>query len=276
MDRVLCWDRVGAAGAGLGTRLEKELLKETKFMMRRLQVCLVLAVFCLAAPAWASVVIPGASTGVTDTFTFVDGMYASATCSTGDPGGTGGCVDMNGELLSAVYRNDTTGNLLFLWQILNTGPLDSGLAFSLVTNWRFFPAGMTGTVSATGETTDAGLAADLTGAGYTPYTLPGIAPTAINWVAPLVLTTYGTVVAPGENSNIWWAYTDAQNYSATQPGNVLLTAQAFAQGQFPLLALNFDTFEPAPASAVPEPASLFLMGSGLVGLASAMRRKLAK
>ena len=183
--------------------------------------------------------------------------------------------------MSTVYRNDASGNLVFMWQYINDNA-PTGLTVNVVNTWRFFayPGGLllgTGDLGAADGALYANLDANLPALSPFPYAVAGsVGPSSITLDVPSATLSgnFSPALGGGQHSFIWFAYTNALNYSFTVPGvDILATAEAFANEPTNHIALNFRTFEPSP---VPEPASLFLMGSGLVGLAGAMRRKLAK
>lgn len=159
----------------------------------------------------------------------------------------------SGTVYSAVY--DDNGTMDFYYQVINSGTSATSIA-QLAAN------------SFMGWTTNAAFITDgssLAGTGFMDGT---IAPqlsnissgTVVNFDFNAPLAT--GVIGPGEASYVVIISTNATNWTA---GND--TVQDGGSSG-PL-----DAFQPAaPSSGVPEPATLGLMGLGLIGLASLRRR----
>ena len=213
----------------------KRLLKPFLF------VAAIMAMFAVAPTAQADPLAIGGNIAGPSNATFFGGtLVASNSVAVSS-------LTFSGTANSAVYRN-AGGTLDFYYQFTNNGPADIGrLSFFNfdgfttdvfnITNGSAIGAGFVdGTVDST--TADRGASATNNAVGF-------------NYAAGAFL--------PGTTSLALVVRTNATN---------------FMPGTFSVINGSTSTTATfAPASAIPEPATMFLLGTGLAGVAAKVRRR---
>ena len=220
------------------------------------------AILIFPAAASASLVAPGALLPP-DIFPPCPGCTLEASLNSGNiTVSNGQGITLTFDVISAVYSDPSNpfgfGNLDFMYQISNVsgndfiGRLTAGVFSGFLTDVGF---------TATGSALPGALFVDGTEAPQ----LVSRSTAALNNGATIGFiynATAPSTFAPGTTSTALIIQTDAKNFQA---GNVNVIDDIVG---------STAAFE--PASAAPEPGTLMLFGSGLIGVVGMLRRRLAR
>jgi hypothetical protein len=223
-----------------------------------------LATFIFSQAASASLLAPG-TTLPPDIFSACPGCTLLASLSSGPItiSNSDGSITMTFDVVSAVYADPSNpfgaGDLDFMYQVSNLSGNDSiGRVTAGVFSGFMTDVGFT----ATGSALPGGLFVDGTQAPQLvsrSATVPNNGATIgfiYNGLAP-------SIFDPGTTSTVLVIQTDAKNFKA---GNVNIIDDVVGSSA---------AFEPARSTPTPEPASLLLLGSGLLALGTRIRRSRA-
>jgi len=218
---------------------------------------LLLATLMLGIPAGANVLPPSGGSGAPDSFNYTVGAVLASNFGTYTINGVdnnGNPTVATGTWVTQVRLDTVSGNLDFIYGLTNSSASNDIIETLTLTNFSGF-------------ITDVGVMAGCwTGGGFTCN--PTAAPTEVSRaglngssIQFLKFLTGGQAgITPGSETGILVIETNAHY---------------FTRGQFAIQdSGNVTELGFAPTS-VPEPTSLVLLGSGLVGLGSFVRRKLS-
>lgn len=219
-------------------------------MKRTHLICslLLLTVLMVGVPAGANVLPPGGS-GAPDTFsntlgTFLATAFGSFTITSVDGTATG-------EWVAQVWRDSVSGNLDFIYGIQSNASSTDIVERLTMTNFGGF-------------ITDVGYINDGTcwaGGGFTcsPTDSPTNVTRSLFGGGSVIGFNFGNGILPGTETYVLIIETNAKYYKP---------------GSFSIQDGGTQTVSAFAPTNVPEPASLLMFGSGLVGLGGMLRRKL--
>jgi PEP-CTERM motif-containing protein len=227
--------------------------KHSSYAMAIVAAFIVLAV---AVPVSATSLLPGTSVVPTP---FLDDPGALVVSAVGIPI-TPISGAFSGLLTAAVYRDATTGRLEFDYQFTNNA--GSNDAVHRLTGFNF-----------SGFTTDVGFRPFLPAAG--PFVVPGTEPpvsadrdangSTVGFDFSVTGGPATLAIDPGETSFILAIKTDAPDWTTGFASVIDGGAQTVPAFQ--------PAGQPIPPADVPEPATLLLVGSAVIGMGAAVRRR---
>jgi hypothetical protein len=201
------------------------------------------------APAFASILTPGATPVSPDTFSLSTLGAIKATTGPQTGSTTVGSDTLSISYTESVYADTTPGFEDFVYTIVtNTGstnpPVGDALERVTMANFSVVP----------GLSIDAGYITPATGVVPVSVDLSNTGVVGFNFI--------GTAndVMPGQSTDELVVRVNATNYTAG--------AASFQDG----VTVNGPGFQPALSSTVPEPASMALIGFGLLSLGAARKR----
>lgn len=219
-------------------------------------VCLTLALGLPAMSAHAVMLTPGVDTLLPGTTVAAEPQLAGTVLvdelipfsfSAGIGGG-----DIFGTVQQRIVRSSVDGTLDFYWRVMNDRQSASAIGGWRL--WDFVSPEYNANWRIDGEGTKAPDSAHQFAGGMESY---------VNYNFNLFSSVQGDGLLPGQSSMFFFLDTTATNYAKTAHFDLTNMVQN-------PISSAFDAYSP---SAVPVPAAAWLLGSGLLGLVGAARRK---